>query len=316
MVKRMLSRNKNIPQLHKVFSIFFAFAFIAAAPLSAEYPRIYVLTNRDVIFKQLQEDIKRYYAAKSRGKHRKIPVLSFFRYRLKDTDDIFTLSAKLNLPYDTIATLNHIANPEELTEHEYILIPNIPGIFVPQTPVSDLDNIMIGWRMQKYDTAKKIYLWRTGIQEEFLFFEGERFHSIERAYFLKILFRFPLDMVRLTSRFGVRSDPFTGHPSFHNGIDLGVPVGTPVYAAKDGTVIETGYSKVYGNYIVLDHAGNYQTVYGHLSKILVTLHEKVQSGVIIAKSGMTGRCTGPHLHFEIRRKGAPADPVPLLPTRE
>jgi murein DD-endopeptidase MepM/ murein hydrolase activator NlpD len=312
----MYVKNKSSLSNHKSGIIILVLFSLAAARVSAEYPEILALSRNDIIFKQLQDDIKIYYAAKSRGNAGDMPVLNFFRYTVKQTDDIFSLAARLNLPYDTIASLNHIANPEELSQHNYILIPNIPGIFVPEKPISDLEDIMISWRVQHYDSARKVFIWEEGQRVEYLFFEGDRFHSVERAYFLKILFRFPLDKARLTSQFGVRADPFTGHPSFHNGIDLGAPVGTPVYAAKDGKVIEIGYNNILGNYILLQHAGNYQTVYGHLSKILVTLYQEIQGGDIIAKTGMSGRCTGPHLHFEIRRRGSPENPVPLLPIRE
>jgi murein DD-endopeptidase MepM/ murein hydrolase activator NlpD len=284
--------------------------------LYPDYPEIFVLNQRDVLFRQLQTDIKSYYEAKNKNQVQMAPVLTIYQYRLKDTDDIFALAARLNIPYDTIATLNHISNPEELHDKKIILIANLPGIFVPKVVQSDLEDIMLSWRMQKYENAFKIFIWINGNREEYLFFADDRFHSIERAYFLKILFRFPLDKVNLTSQFGVRIDPFTGHPSFHNGIDLGTPVGSPVYAAKDGTVIEIGYSNVYGNYIIIEHPGNFQTVYGHLSQILVKLSTVIQSGTIIAKTGMSGRCTGPHLHFEIRRRGSPENPVPLLPIKE
>lgn len=292
------------------------FFLLIISCLYAEYPEINSLNGRDIIFKQLQDDIQGYYAAKSKGRGVALPILTFFRYQLKKNDDIFALSARLNLPYDTIASLNHISNPDELHDRKFILIANIPGIFVPRRPESDLEDIMISWRVQKYDDAIQLCVLRNGSKEEFLFFEGDRFHSVERAYFLKILFRFPLDKARLTSQFGVRADPFTGHASFHNGIDLGAPVGTPVYAAKDGKVIEKGFNDIYGYYVIIQHPGNYQTVYGHLSKILVNLYDEIESGRIIAKTGMSGRCTGPHLHFEIRKKGNPEDPVPLLPIRK
>jgi murein DD-endopeptidase MepM/ murein hydrolase activator NlpD len=294
----------------------FIFFFILISSLYPDYPEICALNRRDIIFKQLQDDIKVYYAAKSKGRGVDLPVITFYKYQLRESDDIFALSARLNLPYDTIASLNHISNPDELHERKFVLIANIPGIFMPKKPGNDLEDIMISWRVQKYDDAVGLSIWRNNVKEEFLFFEGDRFHSVERAYFLKILFRFPLEKAHLTSQFGIRADPFTGHATFHNGIDLGAPVGTPVYAAKDGKVIEKGYNDVYGYYVILQHPGNYQTVYGHLSKIIVNLNDEVESGTIIAKSGMSGRCTGPHLHFEIRKKGCPEDPIPLLPIKK
>jgi len=111
----------------------------------------------------------------------------------------------------------------------------------------------------------------------------------------------------------MRVDPFTRQIAFHSGIDLAAPWGTDVYAARSGRVAEVGRDDTYGNYILLDHAGGYQTLYGHLSRILVRLHQEVTSGMIIGKVGSSGMSTGPHLHFEIRFRGRPEDPAPLLP---
>ncbi|MCK5547439.1 MAG: M23 family metallopeptidase, partial [Thermoplasmata archaeon] len=147
----------------------------------------------------------------------------------------------------------------------------------------------------------------------FYFYAGERFHAVERAFFLQILFRFPLRQGRLSSSFGLRSDPFTGHPRFHNGVDLAAPIGTGVMAAREGVIIKTGRDDIYGVYVLIAHAEGYETLYGHLSSISVRLNERVNSGMIIGKVGMTGRTTGPHLHFEIRRKGEARDPVTLIP---
>jgi murein DD-endopeptidase MepM/ murein hydrolase activator NlpD len=173
--------------------------------------------------------------------------------------------------------------------------------------------------------------------KQFIFHPGDRFHPMERAYFLKILFRFPLPRGRITSRFGLRRDPFGGDSSarsggtarrdsrtgrpvgvhrFHNGIDLAAEIGTDVLAARDGTVLEVGQDQVYGKFILVSHSNGYQTLYGHLSSVEVRLNQWVNSGNIIGKVGNTGWSTGPHLHFEIRKKGKARDPVPLLPQRK
>jgi murein DD-endopeptidase MepM/ murein hydrolase activator NlpD len=115
----------------------------------------------------------------------------------------------------------------------------------------------------------------------------------------------------------MRLSPFTGHSQFHNGIDLAAPTGTDVYAARDGNVVEVKKGDpLLGNFVRLDHGDGYQTVYGHLSRIDSSLNSHVLSGTIIGKVGSTGMSTGPHLHFEIRRKGHPEDPVSFLPTKQ
>jgi murein DD-endopeptidase MepM/ murein hydrolase activator NlpD len=94
----------------------------------------------------------------------------------------------------------------------------------------------------------------------------------------------------------------------HSGLDIAVPVGSPIRAAGGGVVIELGDDPEYGLYILLDHPDDYQSLYGHASRLLVEQGDTVAAGQVIALAGSTGRSTGPHLHFEIRRGGRPIDP--------
>jgi len=110
----------------------------------------------------------------------------------------------------------------------------------------------------------------------------------------------------LTSRFGYRGR------EFHEGIDLAMPWGSNVYAADGGVVEFTGWSGGYGKLVIINHKNGYQTYYGHLSRILVSPGQKVVKGQLIAKSGSTGRSTGPHLHFEVRKNGVPQNPLRYL----
>jgi murein DD-endopeptidase MepM/ murein hydrolase activator NlpD len=98
----------------------------------------------------------------------------------------------------------------------------------------------------------------------------------------------------------------------HEGIDIGVGMGTPIKAAAGGTVIYCGWESGYGNLTVIDHGGNLATAYGHQSAIAVACGQQVSQGQVIGYVGCTGHCTGPHLHFEVRINGAPADPLGYL----
>jgi murein DD-endopeptidase MepM/ murein hydrolase activator NlpD len=111
----------------------------------------------------------------------------------------------------------------------------------------------------------------------------------------------------ITSPFGPRWG------SFHPGIDIGVPEGTPIHAAAAGTVIWCGWESGYGNLVVIDHHNGLATAYGHQSRIAVGCNQDVQQGDVIGYSGCTGYCTGPHLHFEVRVNGTPVDPIGYLP---
>jgi murein DD-endopeptidase MepM/ murein hydrolase activator NlpD len=98
----------------------------------------------------------------------------------------------------------------------------------------------------------------------------------------------------------------------HEGIDIGVPTGTPVVAAAAGQVIHAGWLGGYGNLVVIDHGGNLATAYGHQSSIAVSCGQSVSQGQVIGYVGSTGRSTGPHLHFEVRINGGAVDPYGYL----
>lgn len=117
---------------------------------------------------------------------------------------------------------------------------------------------------------------------------------------------------KVTSGFGYRIHPITGSRSFHTGIDLAAPEGTPIAAAYGGTVQETGYTSGRGNYILLSHSDNLQTLYCHLSEIQVQTGDAVDAGGTIGLVGTTGMSTGPHLHFELRVDGVRCNPVYVL----
>jgi murein DD-endopeptidase MepM/ murein hydrolase activator NlpD len=120
---------------------------------------------------------------------------------------------------------------------------------------------------------------------------------------------------RLTSAYGSR--PWRRgkktYLRFHYGIDLGAPIGTTIVAAKEGTVRFAGrYSKSYGNAVVLDHGNGIGSIYAHCSKVTVKSGDKVERGQTIALIGMTGRTTGPHVHFEVRLNQTAIDPTKYL----
>jgi len=309
----------RLPLLHppRFRGLSAVFLFIASVAL-CDYPRIEQLNSRDVLFKQLQSDLQAYFQAESRlllnsEGTEEFPPLRLFSYRLQDAMDLFSLSARLNLPYDCIATLNGLDNPTAIQSLEVVLIPNQPGIFVWDVPASTFQEIVASVSNNAREEAQPVRIDRGGRLLSLQFFRGQSFTAIERAYFLNILFRFPLPFGRLTSGYGARDNPFTGDSEFHRGIDLAAPMSTEVYAARDGSVSAIGYDPVMGKMVILNHEAGYQTIYGHLEEISARLNEEVRSGMIIGAVGTTGYSTGPHLHFEIRRSGTPRDPVPLLP---
>ena len=113
----------------------------------------------------------------------------------------------------------------------------------------------------------------------------------------------------MASGYGYRRDPIYGTSKFHEGMDFSSPIGTPVYATGNGTVTNASWKSQYGNLIEISHGYNSTTRYAHLSEILVKPGQAVKRGDLIGKVGNTGKSTGPHLHYEVRFRGQPQNPV-------
>ncbi len=112
----------------------------------------------------------------------------------------------------------------------------------------------------------------------------------------------------ITSEFGWRTDPINGNRAYHNGVDMAAAEGTPIVAAYDGIVTDAGYNWSMGNYVIIDHGTGLYTIYMHASKLHVAKNDIVAGGERIADIGTTGRSTGPHLHFSVRKDGVYVSP--------
>jgi murein DD-endopeptidase MepM/ murein hydrolase activator NlpD len=129
----------------------------------------------------------------------------------------------------------------------------------------------------------------------------------------KALARTPVSGARLTSGFGMRKHPLLGYSKMHMGVDFGAPPGTPIKASGNAVVEYAGRAGAYGNMIRLKHAGGYETLYAHMSRLAenMAVGAKVNQGQIIGYVGATGRATGPHLHYEVRLNQKPVNPMKL-----
>ena len=120
---------------------------------------------------------------------------------------------------------------------------------------------------------------------------------------------------KVTSAHGYRRDPMGGGQRMHSGIDIATSIGTPVRAAASGIVSRVAYNGTLGRHIYIRHDDGFETRYGHLSAQLVKEGQRVSQGDIIGREGNTGKSTGPHLHFEIRKDGRSLDPIYYLPKK-
>jgi murein DD-endopeptidase MepM/ murein hydrolase activator NlpD len=298
-------------KIGKGLSLAFFLCSILCHAEEGGFPLIARLDSRDDGYKQFIADVeanrRRIF---NRGRERAADFagsLTVYQYTPREGDDLLSLAARCNIPYSALASLNRLSHRSSLEAGKPLLLPSVPGIFVPKEARTDLERLLASSRSATEDVSVAL-----NIGTGFYFFPGDEFSATERTFFLNTGFRFPLRTYRLTSPFGPRQNPFSGNMRVHQGLDLAAPMGTEVYAAGDGVVTEIGDDPVYGNYIVIKHEGGWASLYGHLQRVGAVLQSSVKSGTIIGWVGSTGQSTGPHLHFELRQDGKARDPGKFL----
>lgn len=220
----------------------------------------------------------------SRSRRGLVHPLRFVGYRLKAGEDFFTVVTRLSQDPDTLASLNGLAHPAAVGPGDRLLIANARGVF-REEPEAGADPV-------QPERGRSLY-----------FLAGQRFSTRERDYFRGIVFAHPLAGARLTSGYGWRKDPLNGRQGFHAGLDLAAPEGTQVVAAAPGKVVFAGEKGGYGRCVLIQHEFGYVTVYGHLSRVSVKVGQAVRRTERIGSVGRTGRVTGPHLHYEVWKRG-------------
>ncbi|MCQ2562356.1 MAG: M23 family metallopeptidase [Alphaproteobacteria bacterium] len=141
--------------------------------------------------------------------------------------------------------------------------------------------------------------------------ELEQWSSMSRLSQI-LPFGAPVKKMRITSDFGTRKDPFTNQTKKHKGIDFAGKVGTELYTVAPGRVISVGERAGYGKTVEVEHGLGFTTLYAHLSKILVSRGDWIKQNTVVGLAGSSGRSTGPHLHYEIRYKGTPFNPINFI----
>jgi murein DD-endopeptidase MepM/ murein hydrolase activator NlpD len=213
---------------------------------------------------------------------------------------------------DTVISFNNIQDARSLSVGTILTIPNSSGL---KYRVKRGD--YLGGIADKFGVGLNELLDWNNLETSVivpgqeLFIPDGRLSEMERNRVFGRLFIYPTKG-RITDRFGMRRDPFTGMRRFHNGVDLAGPVGTAVIASMSGRVAMLGYNPTYGKYLILTHPEGFQTLYGHLSTFRVQKGETVRQGQRIADMGNSGYSTGSHLHFSIFRRGEPIDPFEYL----
>lgn len=242
-----------------------------------------------------------------------IREVSFTEYRVRNGDTVSAIQSRSGLRnLSSILSINDIANARRIRPGQVLRIPSIDGIMHTVKSgdslagVADRYGIDVTSILDANDLSDA-----TLVVGQSLFIPGGSLSTMDLRRAMGELFITPL-RGRLTSPYGYRKDPFTGVRTFHTGIDLAAPTGTSVKVTLDGKVATTGYSAVYGNYVIVTHDGGYQSLYAHLSRISVRRGQWIVQGAVLGKVGNTGYSTGPHLHFSVYRNGKMVNPSSLL----
>lgn len=242
-----------------------------------------------------------------------ITSVDFKEHIVARGDTISGITQKFGLKnMGTLLSVNNINNAKSLRIGQKLSIPSTDGIIYTVIKGDSLGGIAA-----KFNLPLTIILDANDLEAQTislgqrLFIPGASISTFELRKALGELFIYPI-IGRLTSPFGYRRDPFTGRKSFHTGIDIAAPTGTPIKSTLDGKISYTGYSAIYGNYVIITHSGGYQSMYGHLHTIKVKRGQAIQQGNIIGSVGNTGRSTGPHVHFSIYKNGKLINPLTVL----
>ena len=233
-------------------------------------------------------------------------------YTVRSGDSVEAISRRFGLSLDAVIASNSLRNVRQLKAGETIRIPNMDGIPYKVKSGDSYSKIA-----QSFDVPLEAVLDANDIQDDtihadaVLFIPGARMDKNELRKALGELFIWPISG-RRSSGFGWRNDPFSGVRSFHAGLDIVGPVGMAVKASADGRVSAIGYNATYGNFIIITHTPEYQTMYAHLNRILVKNGTYVNQGAIIGQVGNTGRSTGSHLHFAVYKNKVAINPLEVL----
>lgn len=241
--------------------------------------------------------------------------VTFQTYTVKNGDTISGITRKFGLKnISTIIGINEIENVRLITSGTKLKIPSVDGLIYTVQSGNTLQGLSVKYNVSVEELLDVNELESADLKiGQKLFIPGARMTSDALLNALGELFKMPIyAKFRYSSMFGPRLDPITGAKSSHTGVDMACPQGTPIYSSSMGTVAFVGYSNIFGNYVIVNHANGYQTLYGHMSQILAKKGQKVSNDTKIGLVGSTGYSTGPHLHFTIYKNGRLVDPMTVL----
>lgn len=243
--------------------------------------------------------------------------LSYISYRVKKGDMVSVIAEKFGVTQDSIISVNSIRSSRLIQIGQFLKIPTMPGILYTvkkegETPKSISEKYEVD--ADKFAAVNHVALEASYNAGETVFVPDANLDWVTRQEINGDLFKKPIHAHWYrSSRFGWRASPFTGNRSYHSGVDMACPSGTPIYAAMVGTVTAKGFNSTYGNYVIIAHHSGYKTLYGHMSAFAQKLKvgDFVNQDTKIGFVGSTGLSTGPHLHFTVFKNGKQINPENL-----
>jgi murein DD-endopeptidase MepM/ murein hydrolase activator NlpD len=238
-------------------------------------------------------------------------------YRMKSGENFWTVAKKFRVNIDTIIGANPELDGLKAFSGEQIIVINRRGVIHEVKEAGENTKILAEVYKTDRGSIEKENNITLGILRpgDLVFIPGVRpvfiSENLQKLYEKRNMFRSPLSG-RYTSLMGTRVHPVTGEVAVHQGVDIRAEMGSWVGASAEGVVVFAGWAGNLGYAVKIKHKEGYMSVYGHLSKIFVHEGQRVPAGKLIAKSGNSGRTTGPHLHFAIYKDGQLQDPLKFL----
>jgi len=238
-------------------------------------------------------------------------------HTIEQKENLWKIAKKYGVDIDTIVGANPGLETLNATQGRTMRVPNRKGVLHRTVEQENLNTISSLYHASPETIASVNNLGPKHVLVpglELFIPEAKPVYLSEEMrsrYSLRGIFGSPLPG-RITSGIGLRTHPVGGFRGKHTGVDLAAGEGTRIAAAAGGTVLQTGEGEYIGKFVILSHSDFYTTLYGHCSQVLATTGKRVKKGQVIAMVGHTGRTTGPHLHFEIRKSSIPQDPLKYL----
>lgn len=287
---------------------------------------LYIPDNREYILDTLAyvKELKK----EAVEKRKQAAPVKITYYVVKNGDTLWSVANAFDLDINSLFGCNKISDTDILKVGTTLRVPNQDGIFVKIRPNQTVEKLAkeYGIYQEAIVSANEMGANVTLTQGKEIFLPGAKVMAFvetgkgktavastaaKEKVSAKRGLGWPV-VGKISSPFGWRKDPIRGGRDFHTGLDIRAPKGRPIVAASTGRVVYSGWMGGYGKTIVISHPGNMTTLYAHCSKLLVKTGTNISRGERIALVGSTGRSTGNHVHFEVRRSGTPVNPLKAL----